>query len=204
MESTTTLHDFEDQDGRQYSSGAEYGYDANGNLIRDANKGILAISYNHLNLPRLIDFGNGNQLAFTYTATGLKLQKQVYTGNILTTTTDYAGSFVYETPAGQAQQLVFAHMAEGRVLYRPEAVNPWQYEYHLKDHLGNLRMSVRAGEEHTMRLSMEPANASTEEQTFERVSTTRRKDYFHSRSGEHAARLNARQGDLLGLFLKQH
>jgi hypothetical protein len=59
-------------------------------------------------------------------------------------------------------------------------------------------MSVREGEENTMCLSMEPANASTEEHTFERVETTRRKDYHHSRSGEHAAKLNARQGDLLG------
>ena len=49
-----------------------------------------------------------------------------------------------------------------------------------------------------MRLSMEPANASQEEQTFERVETTRRKDHHHSRSGEHAAKLNAWQGDLLG------
>src|SRR5690606_18801414 len=29
----------------------EYGYDAYGNLIRDDNKGITAISYNHLGLP---------------------------------------------------------------------------------------------------------------------------------------------------------
>jgi hypothetical protein len=66
---------------------------------------------------------------------------------VLAATTDYAGSFVYETPAGQPQQLLFVHMVEGRVLYRPGAEKQWVYEYHLQDHLGNLRMSVGEGEQ---------------------------------------------------------
>src|SRR5690606_37905298 len=36
----------------------EYTYDGNGNMISDANKGITAIGYNHLNLPNEIVTGS--------------------------------------------------------------------------------------------------------------------------------------------------
>ena len=36
----------------------EYGYDLNGNMTRDDNKGITSIVYNHLNLPTKIEFNN--------------------------------------------------------------------------------------------------------------------------------------------------
>lgn len=191
-QATAAIHDFDDKNGHKYYHGQEYTYDANGNLKSDVNKGIQDITYNLLNLPEVINFGSGNRIEFTYTAGGIKLQKRVYNGNILGPTTDYAGSFVYEN-----NNLIFAHTQEGRVLYKP-ADNTWKYEYHLKDHLGNLRMSVKDGDTNTMSLSMEPANATEEEQEFERVAHTRRRDNGHSRSGEHAAYLNARHGKLLG------
>jgi len=44
----------------------EYAYDANtkgtgGNMTRDDNKGIT-VTYNALNLPTNVDFGNGNKI----------------------------------------------------------------------------------------------------------------------------------------------
>ena len=43
-------------------------YDANGNLIRDLDRGITAIKYNILNLPDTIQFVNGGQIVNFYDA----------------------------------------------------------------------------------------------------------------------------------------
>ena len=68
----------------------EYVYDANGNMTKDDNKGISAISYNHLNLPTKVTSA-GKNIDYKYDATGAKLSKTV--SGI---TTYYAGNFIYE------------------------------------------------------------------------------------------------------------
>ena len=40
----------------------EYTYDGNGNLTSDANKGITLIEYDDHNMPRRIQFTNGNAI----------------------------------------------------------------------------------------------------------------------------------------------
>ena len=40
------------------TSGVDFTYDVNGNMITDRNKGITSINYNHLNLPTKIIFNN--------------------------------------------------------------------------------------------------------------------------------------------------
>jgi RHS repeat-associated protein len=137
---TAAPNDFEDN-GQKYTpaGGAEYQYDENGNLLLDKNKGISGIDYNTLNLPTAIRFTTGNRLEYSYTATGTKLRQSVYTGGLLTKTVDYSGGFVYEQ-----QVPVFVSTSEGRALYSPTTTgNKWEYEYHLKDHLGNLRVAFR-------------------------------------------------------------
>ncbi|MDW7694030.1 DUF6443 domain-containing protein [Flammeovirgaceae bacterium SG7u.132] len=140
------LADFKDgKDDSKKALSDEYRYDMNGNLIFDDNKGIINIEYNHLNLPELIDFGSGNQIAYRYNATGVKLQKKVYEEGVLAKVTDYLGGFHYEEDT-----LRFVHTAEGRALWKAEhhdLTQDFVYEYHYKDHLGNLRMSVRKGGE---------------------------------------------------------
>ncbi|WP_202923364.1 DUF6443 domain-containing protein [Pontibacter pudoricolor] len=192
---TSSRHDFADKNNSKYAEvGAEYSYDANGNMVSDLNKGITSVLYNHLNLPYKIEFGgSANRIEYTYTAAGVKLAKKVYENGTLTKTTDYVSGFVYENG-----QPVFAHTAEGRVLYQPGQVRVWRYEYHLKDHLGNLRLTFGEGETSTQLLTMEAANAETEEQAFERVPQSRGRDRVHARTGEHMARLNAGKGLLLG------
>lgn len=51
-------------DNGQYFNGTdpEYEYDMNGNMIKDVNKGIVSITYNHLNLPVSIEKTNGNRV----------------------------------------------------------------------------------------------------------------------------------------------
>ncbi len=58
----------------------EYQYDDSGNLEEDRNKDITSISYNHLNLPRVVAFDNGNEIRYTYDATGTKLKQEVKPG----------------------------------------------------------------------------------------------------------------------------
>src|SRR5690554_8183933 len=76
-------------------TGDAFIYDNYGNLIEDKNKGITSITYNHLNLPKKVVFGNGNDIIYLYNALGQKLLKQV-TDNTTTITTDYQSGFHYE------------------------------------------------------------------------------------------------------------
>ena len=110
-------------------SGTEYTYDANGNMTSDANKGITGITYNHLNLPTLINVNTDN-IQYIYDATGGKQQKIVSTG----ATTDYAGNYVYENNA-----LQFLSHTEGYI--SPDGSGGYDYVYQYKDHLGNVRLS---------------------------------------------------------------
>ncbi|WP_347923123.1 DUF6443 domain-containing protein [Pontimicrobium sp. SW4] len=113
----------------------EYTYDANGNMLTDANKGISSnISYNHLNLPTLVTLPSGN-ISYIYDATGVKLKKTVSTG----ATTKYAGNYIYED-SGSGDVLKFFNHPEGYV--EPDGSN-WDYVYQYKDHLGNIRLSYK-------------------------------------------------------------
>lgn len=96
----------------------DYGYDKNGNLITDLNKGLSgdiginpagagAIEYNHLNLPWKIavknDAGTAEKgtITYIYDALGIKLQKitedKSISGKTITTTTDYMSGMLYES-----------------------------------------------------------------------------------------------------------
>ncbi|MEX0274535.1 MAG: DUF6443 domain-containing protein, partial [Flavobacteriaceae bacterium] len=110
----------------------DFEYDINGNLIIDRNKGITGVSYNHLNLPVQVDFGDDN-IKYVYDAKGVKLKRTASTG----TETIYAEGFVYEGSLGNAQ-LQFFGQPEGYIA--PEG-DGWRYVYQHKDHLGNIRLS---------------------------------------------------------------
>src|SRR5690606_25245929 len=55
----------------------DYTYDGNGNMLSDLNKNITSISYNFLNLPEAITFGNGSSIEYIYNAAGVKVMKTV-------------------------------------------------------------------------------------------------------------------------------
>ena len=131
-----------------------------------------AITYNHLNLPQTIavkkDNGsNKGSITYLYDAGGQKLQKivteelsVVYNGattnHVKSTTTTYAGAFLYESVswapahpdqsqyADYSDRLQFVSGGEGRA--RPtrdattNAITGWVDDYFIKDHLGNVRM----------------------------------------------------------------
>lgn len=164
----------------------DYTYNNNGNMIGDQNKAISSIAYNHLNLPSVVTITGKGNITFQYDASGFKQKKIVsetnatvafnganYTTDITTTTT-YLGSLIYESKSysnaalstmAYADKLQFINHEEGRIRLR-SSDNTFQYDYMLKDHLGNVRMVLT--EEQTTNFYP----ASTLEGTFSATGTT--------------------------------
>ncbi|MBC7915732.1 MAG: RHS repeat-associated core domain-containing protein [Pyrinomonadaceae bacterium] len=100
-------------------------YDVNGNVTTDGTRGVT-LTYNYLNLPQTV---SGNRtMSYTYDASGRKLRK--VSGSI---TTEYIDGIQYDNGV-----LSFIQTEEGRILKSGTAYN---YEYALKDHLGNNRVT---------------------------------------------------------------
>ncbi len=114
------------------TTGNDYTYDVYGNLKTDKNKGITAITYNHLNLPVQITF-TGGTINYTYDAAGTRMAKTVTPTGGSAQTTDYLGGFQYLNSV-----LQFFHQPEGYVKHEN---NTYLYVYQYKDHLGNVRLS---------------------------------------------------------------
>jgi RHS repeat-associated protein len=108
-------------DGSKGFSSQEYFYDNNGNMTRDNNNGNL-FKYNFLNLPYY--YSSMYDLRISYDATGRKLRYD---------NTDYIGPFLYERGV-----LKYIITSEGRAIPKGTTYN---YEYHIKDHLGNVRVA---------------------------------------------------------------
>jgi RHS repeat-associated protein len=136
----------------------DYLYDDNGNMIKDDNKGITGIAYNHLNLPTKIIFNDNEstKIEYIYNALGQKVSKQVTdqhddgtgtggetmrgasTARMVDTVTqtDYMqGGFQYKDT-----ELQFFPTAEGYVR-NDQGIFSHVYQY--KDHLGNIRVSYQ-------------------------------------------------------------
>ena len=135
-------------------SGNDYAYDDNGNMTMDYNKDITGISYNHLNLPETVTFAGGRSIIYTYDAAGIKLAKAANdNGNI--TTTDYVSGFIYTD-----NELIQIAHAEGRL--RSKSSGGFAYDYYIKDHLGNTRITFTADNEEVIYLAtMETDNDGT-------------------------------------------
>ena len=155
----------------------EFTYDRSGNLIYDHNKQISSITYNHLNLPTVIEFTRPtipvtvDRIEYTYDATGVKLRTVVKVKGTQVWKTDYVGGLQYDN-----DQLSFAATPEGRVV---KNTTGWDYEYFYKDHQGNVRLTYGYLKETlSYRATMEnPPAPSTlgadENATFKNIATTR-------------------------------
>ncbi len=105
-----------------------YGYDPNGNATSDGQG--RSLEYNLLNLPKRVTQANSNNTLATYQydATGNKLHNQGSDGSW-----DYILGVVYHNGV-----IDFVSTEEGRAKLTGGA---YRYEYNLKDHLGNTRVS---------------------------------------------------------------
>jgi RHS repeat-associated protein len=147
----------------------DYAYDKNGNIVRDANKGIAqdAIQYNYLNLPIKVSKNATDYVTYTYDATGRKLAQQVFGASAKTT--DYISELVLEN---NVLQLILT--SEGRII--PDnsvgAPDPWEYQYFLKDHLGNTRVVFSEKKATTTyAATLEDNTLSSESATFRKYPT---------------------------------
>ncbi|SHF01926.1 DUF6443 domain-containing protein [Chryseobacterium takakiae] len=105
--------------------GNTIGYDANGNMTSQLDKGISGIQYNFLNLPKTVLASQGNT-SYIYRADGTKVKKTYGTKIV-----DYIDGFQYENGV-----LKFIPTAEGYFNFENN-----KYIYNYVDHLGNVRLS---------------------------------------------------------------
>lgn len=169
------------------SATVDYLYDANGNLVKDLNKDIATmtggngITYNHLNLPTqiLVRKTTGTErgtITYTYDAAGNKLQKRTVDNstppNEFETVTNYVMGMVFESrivndvPEYTNRLQLISH-EEGRIRFTPTIGSTpakLDYDYFLKDHLGNVRMVLteEVASETYPTLSFEGASGSAE------------------------------------------
>lgn len=124
----STSMDFKDSS----HTATEYGYDGNGNMVKDLNKGISKIEYNFLNLPRRITFASaGNPVnEYVYSAGGKKLS--VIHKSSTEKRTDYVGNMIYEKGSLK------------RILVDGGYIENGAYYFYIQDHLGNNRVVAKA------------------------------------------------------------
>jgi len=115
----------------------KYLYDAAGNMRKDGSKNLHIDYFNTLNLPADLDFGNDNRIFYHYTASGAKLVKHVVSAKGSESYTHYIGNIVYE-----GGNLSYILTEEGRLISEGSGTaRRFRFEYNLKDHLGNNRVS---------------------------------------------------------------
>jgi len=175
------------------NGGDDYNYDVNGNMTADNNKGINAITYNYLNLPSQVSVTAKGTVKYVYDAAGAKLIKETTdaTASNLVTKTFYSGLFVYkQIGTGPVEPEIFLH-EEGRIRIKKTTESSplslsniaYEYDYFLKDHLGNVRMVITA-EQHPelYAATIEPGTnnqtAINEDILFRNLSTTTSRRVF--------------------------
>ena len=134
----TTLGDFTDNGRRFDGISPEYHYDPNGNVITDENRS-LKIGYTEgNNMPALI-MHEGGTIMNRYSFGGQKLGRKFLDANgQLVSDETYYGSLVME------------QRDPSRILFEDGYIDltPGQqpvFNYHLKDHLGNVRIVLQPG-----------------------------------------------------------
>ena len=114
-----------------------YAYDANGNMTFDGAKNITIKYFRTLNLPQMLDFGSNNRIFYHYTADGRKLVKHTVQASGTGTLSHYIGNIVYD-----GGTLSYILTEEGRLVsFGTGADRKFIYEYNLRDHLGNNRIT---------------------------------------------------------------
>jgi RHS repeat-associated protein len=94
------------------------------------------ISYNLLNLPYVLSKDGSNNIRYIYDAGNAKLGKEATVGGV-TTKRWYCGAMEYDN----SKDLSMIHTDEGIIEVTTSGSKPvYNYEYFLKDHLGNTRV----------------------------------------------------------------
>jgi RHS repeat-associated protein len=148
----------------------KYAYDTEGRLTSDLTKKV-SYAYNHLSLPTVItNTVDATTLGFIYDATGRKLARTIPSSTTIhyymdgiesEFTPDAAAAALINTPLSSSTSsaataaaappptstsgtyaILFAATEEGRIRPKTAAANTYFFDYFLKDHLGNIRVSL--------------------------------------------------------------
>ncbi|HYC85213.1 MAG TPA: HNH endonuclease [Chryseosolibacter sp.] len=141
-------------------TGTDYAYDLNGNLSADKNKLIGKIKYNsYLNLTDEMVKENGEKVKSTYNADGFKIAELVYgASSPLPKKIEYVGPLVFEDDT-----LKFLVHSEGKVMIPKGQQEPPEYQYQIKDNVGNIRLTFTAKQEaNTITATMEDTGIADE------------------------------------------
>ena len=153
-------------------------------------------------MPLEVTFRDGSRIRYQYDASGIRLRQEVISASGTVETTDYGAGVQYQNGT-----LDFIHHAEGRVDRREGG--DFVYEYDLKDHLGNTRLTLAAENQvSTSTAGMETGGqiASLEEAVFQHIAETRQTLAYHNTTAATAsepapnkvATLNAARGQSQG------
>ena len=201
----SSLGDFKDST----VAGDDYTYDANGNINKDYNRHMYSASngpgtvFNYLDKPDSIVLAGRAGIHYYYNATGNQLAKLIndYTGaqpavkNFV-----YIDGFVYCNDT-----LQYILQEEGRIRYAKKINSQtgavyyaYEYDYFIKDHLGNVRTVLTEGRDTAAyAATMETRDSATVAALFSNVYTPVNTVYpkpmaFDSDTSNHyVARLNA-------------
>jgi RHS repeat-associated protein len=137
---------------------SDFDYYENGLLKKDLTKGILQINYVVVFPPRTrpinpmfenssesraseIILTNNRKITYEYLADGTKLGKKLYVNNQVVKEYIYEEDETYEVLPNGEEKLVEMRMDEGRLVPHPTKPNEMIYEYDIKDHLNNTRVT---------------------------------------------------------------
>jgi RHS repeat-associated protein len=96
-----------------------------------------------MNLPEQLDVGSNKRINYFYNSTGEKMLQAVSENGSTPEMTYYFGPFVHEGIQNGTSSLKYIMTPEGRILNTGTDNAPvWNWEYYLKDHLGNVRVVI--------------------------------------------------------------
>ena len=134
--------DFEGKAGNSY----EYSYNGNGQLARDANRGISRIEYDLLGNPRKVSMASGDYIKYVYAPDGTKLKTSHYTRRSGSGTpshycrnTYYRGNMIYHYGSERIPSMI---LFPGGYYFYESADDMMIKSYYVKDYQGNNRMVV--------------------------------------------------------------
>jgi RHS repeat-associated protein len=130
------MHDAGLLDG--HYSGTDYEYDASGNIVKDANKGIRTFSYSsYLNMQQEITKENGETVRNVYDANGFKITQETFANGASTPSSrmDFIGQLSFKDGELSTVQHSF-----GKVVISEDTEVP-EYQYQIKDNVDNVRLT---------------------------------------------------------------
>jgi len=180
----------------QVPSTTAYGYDANGNLMWDADRGITALTYDPFGQVAEVTMTSGQRHRMIRDAAGNKLrQENIGAAGQLISSLDHAGDLIYTDG-------VLTHILhpEGRTL-----VSTNEYHYNMRDHVGNVRLTFSSvSSTDATQAGYETAAATQESTQFLRYASARRIysvlfDRTNGSTAGYSQRLNGSENEKYGL-----